>query len=650
MYKGKSNRSNVQTIVPLDALLKEKENTTSKPTAIRSAGKVGKWGVTSFTSIRTAYSLGLQHQKDFKATPNEVIHKSEEESETVEAPKPRKFFKSRASIQAQTQQSPLRQSIDAQPTAYVATKSGGSTTNRQQAAVVSKDSNSTAVNTTITKHNKAEKKIKKTKSKPEIKPERAPERTSARNRNKCVNYNEEDAASIDARFVAETNGSLSKQESAPKQIIEEIIPPVLPEPEEAVVSPTPIVEPIPEQPPVEHPKIVLRISKGTARFVDTSTSEEETPLINKIKLASPEKVNAVKKHKKRKHSKVDTETSVVSPPPPQMEEIPDELEQQLAEIVHEPIEVPPVICEKPEPEPEPEPVPNKRSLRSTRTTNVKKQKVVVVKEPSPEKTPVSPVKPSPVPAAVVTNKTPNKKQPAAKKTTAASKKVTPVKKSPAPEKPTPVPATRATRATRKRRGASPVVAEDPELPHKSPEKAVPVAPSVVPEKKRHIETKSMPVTTNSNVKCRIKVPPAAIVPVEPEPVASKSAAQAQDGSAVPPSVKLVISKKKGSIFKSRALVNETGNKRHVYKHKWEDDDKEKTVEKSPEPPTKKPVAAGNHSSVLDEFDDFDGPSTVEHSKKSAVKSLAEEFADEKDAVEPKKGRKVCLIIRNSLYK
>lgn len=42
-----------------------------------------------------------------------------------------------------------------------------------------------------------------------------------------------------------------------------------------------------------------------------------------------------------------------------------------------------------------------------------------------------------------------------------------------------------------------------------------------------------------------------------------------------PKVKLVISKKKGSIFKSRAIEGEAGEsikqKRHVYKHKWDDD-------------------------------------------------------------------------------
>ncbi len=46
------NKGRVQTYaLPLDALVKEKEN-TNRPVAARSAGTVGKWGITSFTSIR----------------------------------------------------------------------------------------------------------------------------------------------------------------------------------------------------------------------------------------------------------------------------------------------------------------------------------------------------------------------------------------------------------------------------------------------------------------------------------------------------------------------------------------------------------------------------------------------------------------------
>lgn len=56
----------------------------------------------------------------------------------------------------------------------------------------------------------------------------------------------------------------------------------------------------------------------------------------------------------------------------------------------------------------------------------------------------------------------------------------------------------------------------------------------------------------------------------------ESAATKSESESEKPSVKLVISKKKGSIFKSRAIDGESGEskkqKRHVYKHKWDIDD------------------------------------------------------------------------------
>lgn len=58
--------------------------------------------------------------------------------------------------------------------------------------------------------------------------------------------------------------------------------------------------------------------------------------------------------------------------------------------------------------------------------------------------------------------------------------------------------------------------------------------------------------------------------------AAYEAADPSAGDFDKPSVKLVISKKKGSIFKSRAIDGESGDaknkKRHVYKHKWDIDD------------------------------------------------------------------------------
>lgn len=68
-----------------------------------------------------------------------------------------------------------------------------------------------------------------------------------------------------------------------------------------------------------------------------------------------------------------------------------------------------------------------------------------------------------------------------------------------------------------------------------------------------------------------------------------------------PSVKLVISKKKGSIFKSRAIDSDSGDsgkkqKRHVYKHKW-DDDEEKTGTAAT-----KTVPADNDDPYADDID------------------------------------------------
>lgn len=52
MSRWGKNRNATSYALPLDALVKEKEN-TNRPVAARSAGTVGKWGITSFTSIRT---------------------------------------------------------------------------------------------------------------------------------------------------------------------------------------------------------------------------------------------------------------------------------------------------------------------------------------------------------------------------------------------------------------------------------------------------------------------------------------------------------------------------------------------------------------------------------------------------------------------
>lgn len=72
---GKYRRANCQTNLSFDKLLKENSNC---PSAARSTGTIGKWGITSFTSIR-------------KINGDE----SEKLETSVNIPKPKKFFKSR---------------------------------------------------------------------------------------------------------------------------------------------------------------------------------------------------------------------------------------------------------------------------------------------------------------------------------------------------------------------------------------------------------------------------------------------------------------------------------------------------------------------------------------------------------------------------
>lgn len=69
-----NNKARVQSFaIPLDSLVnKEKEN-TNRPVAARSAGTVGKWGTTSFTSIRTP-SYGKKFDKNNEFLIKNKLH------------------------------------------------------------------------------------------------------------------------------------------------------------------------------------------------------------------------------------------------------------------------------------------------------------------------------------------------------------------------------------------------------------------------------------------------------------------------------------------------------------------------------------------------------------------------------------------------
>ncbi|XP_030760465.1 protein wings apart-like isoform X2 [Sitophilus oryzae] len=103
---GKYRRGASHSNFHFDTLFKENAN---KPSAARSAASVGKWGITSFTSIRT---LNGRPDNDSSST-----------SAADATPKPKKFFKSR---------NPDSQEVNTTPT-YQSTASYGSNTRKSRA-------------------------------------------------------------------------------------------------------------------------------------------------------------------------------------------------------------------------------------------------------------------------------------------------------------------------------------------------------------------------------------------------------------------------------------------------------------------------------------------------------------------------------------
>lgn len=89
-----------QTSFPIDKLFKENSN---RPSAARSAGTIGKWGITSFTTIRNSnYEPSLSKYSSTYRSQNQNINSggnsySNDENKAKQdgPPKPKKFFKSR---------------------------------------------------------------------------------------------------------------------------------------------------------------------------------------------------------------------------------------------------------------------------------------------------------------------------------------------------------------------------------------------------------------------------------------------------------------------------------------------------------------------------------------------------------------------------
>lgn len=114
---------------------------------------------------------------------------------------------------------------------------------------------------------------------------------------------------------------------------------------------------------------------------------------------------------------------------------------------------------------------------------------------------------------------------------------------------------------------------------------------------------------------------------------------ATNDDAAPIVSKLVISKKKGSIFKSRALVKDDDNnkkRQHLYKHKWEDDEEmNEPIDATKKPENPSTATQCSSSGNQSYYDEFDGESSglvrfTKHQKTDHVVTdrIVDEFDDE----------------------
>lgn len=268
-------------VVPLDSLYKEKEN-TNRPTAARSAGTVGKWGKMGFTSTRTYALQSITSDLSPGQSPDAATGSTGEgdSSPTRDAPKPKKFFKSRNSattlVAAQLIQhlprappSPIRDIYPTSVTTMNTTMSGGGQHRspiklKVPKAAVAERKNSTSSTERLVKP-------KKKKEEKKMKPEAPPSRVISRSR-KVVNYNEEDDYERCPTPLKDIIVLKTASNSDPEEEEAEIFPSVK-SPAAVPVAPPPLPPPV-KTPSVDHPPIVLRISKGTSRLVSTDSEEQ----------------------------------------------------------------------------------------------------------------------------------------------------------------------------------------------------------------------------------------------------------------------------------------------------------------------------------------------------------------------------------------
>ncbi|XP_041988819.1 protein wings apart-like [Aricia agestis] len=260
--------------VPLDsALFRENSNC---PSAARSAGTVGKWGITSFTSIRSApYAYQASAHKKPVQDQNSPLTVPAVETEQP-PPKPKKFFKSRNA----EPYPPVPQIIYAPPVpaAPLSPEHHSSTKEKKtnKRSRYNRDSSSPELprrsfDKSKTKKGVATKASKKEEGQDNSQPPN--KRYLVRNRDKVINYAEDGSNSPIPEFT--------RYESLPKSSSPKASPLVSsPAPAKTdIASPSTSKEKEKKEEIKENseekkpPPIVLRISKGTSRIVSTDSNE-----------------------------------------------------------------------------------------------------------------------------------------------------------------------------------------------------------------------------------------------------------------------------------------------------------------------------------------------------------------------------------------
>ncbi|KAJ2947444.1 hypothetical protein O0L34_g17229 [Tuta absoluta] len=261
--------------VPLDsALFRENSNC---PSAARSAGTVGKWGITSFTSIRNApYAYNNVVKKPVQDQNSPLTVPAVETEQPP--PKPKKFFKSRnAELYPPVPTITYAPPVSAAPLSpeHPSNSKDKKTAKRSRAYRGDSSSPELPRRTDKTKAKKTVATKAAKKEDPTAENSQPPnKRYLVRNRNKVINYAEDGSNSPIPDF------SRYEPPPPPKAPSPKISPlattsttmrsptPTTPRPD--VASPSTSKEASEERKP---PPIVLRISKGTSRIVSTDSNE-----------------------------------------------------------------------------------------------------------------------------------------------------------------------------------------------------------------------------------------------------------------------------------------------------------------------------------------------------------------------------------------